>query len=146
MPGKIGGHTQFGKKINQVISKTDHLDVDRFKTARAIIKKSYQDLYVFTMSLLDNNGNIVGETGPIPVIGTEDQLAMFYGSPANMTGGETESWEVIVFYHGTSVSNGVALITRRLQQLKSGRYEAVATANELVAKGVAYAPPGSGMM
>jgi hypothetical protein len=146
MAEKFGGHSRFGKRLNQVVSKTDHLDVDRFKTARAIIYKSYKDLYIFNMKLLDSNGNVVGETNPIPIIGTEDQLAMFYGSPHNMTGGESEVWEVIIFYRGTTVNNGVALVTRRLQELQGGRFEAVTLANELVAKGTSYSPPGSGMM
>jgi len=97
--------------------------------------------------LIDANGTIVGNpTGPIPIIGTEDQLAMSYGSPENMTGGESEVWEAIVFYSGTSVNKGVALVTRKLHELEGGRFEAVGLANELVAKGAAYAPPGSGMM
>jgi len=146
MAEKFAGHSQLGKRLNQIISKTDHLDVARFKTARAILKESVNGLYVFRMDLLDGNGNVTQRTGPISVIGTEDQLAMFYGTPANMTGGDSEAWEAIIFYHGTTVNNGVALIIRRVQQLKSGKYEAVATANELVAKGTSYASPGSGLM
>jgi len=145
MAEKFGGHTQLGKRLNQVISKTDHMDVGRFKTARAVIKESVGNVYTFKMDLLDNNGKVVGRTDPIPIIGVEDQLAMSYGTPANMTGGDSEAWEVIIFYHGTTVNTGTALVVRRLQQLKSGRYEAVVTANELVAKGAAYAPPGSGV-
>jgi hypothetical protein len=146
MGEKFGGHSRFGKRLNQIISKTDHLDVDRFKTARAIIDKSYKDLYIFTMKLLDSKGRVVGNTNPIPVMGTEDQLAMFYGSPHNMTSGESGVWEVIIFYNGTSVNTGVALISRRLQELAGGRFESVTLANELVAKGTSYSPPGSGMM
>ena len=146
MGEKFGGHSRFGKRLNQIISKTDHLDVGRFKTARAIIDRPYKDLYIFWMKLLDSKGKVVGETNPIPIIGTEDQLAFTYGSPHNMAGGESESWEVIIFYSGTTVNNGVALVTRRLQELPGGRYESVTLANELVAKGTAYSPPGSGMM
>jgi len=147
MAEKFGGHSVLGTRLNNVISKTDHMDVGRFKTARAILKKPYKGSYVFTMDLLDSNGFIVGlPTGPIPIIGTDDQLATTYGPPSAMTGGESERWEVIIFYQGTTVSNGVALVSRRVQELEGGRFESVSLANELVAKGAAYAPPGSGMM
>jgi len=144
---KFAGHSPLGKRLNKIVSKTDHMDVGRFKTARAILRESHNGLYIFKMDLLDVNGNVVGNpTAPIPIIGTEDQLAMSYGSPENMTGGESEVWEVIIFYNGTTVNKGIALVTRRLHELPGGRFEAVTLANELVAKGAAYAPPGSGMM
>jgi len=146
MAEKFAGHSVFGSRLNQIVSKTDHLDVGRFKTARAILRESYNGLYVFRMDLLSPDGEVVRRTGPIPVIGTEDQLAASYGSPQNMVGLEDEVWEAIIFYHGTTVSNGIALITRRLHQLEGGRFEATTIANELVARGAAYAPPGSGMM
>jgi hypothetical protein len=146
MAKEFGGHTRLGGRLNQVVSKIDHLDVGRFKSARAVLKESYKGLYVFFMDLLSAEGVVVGRTGPIPIIGTEDQLAMTYGSPQNMVGEDQEPWEAIIFYQGTTANNGVAMVTRRLQQLKGGRFEAVTLANELVAKGAAYAPPGSGMM
>ena len=143
---KLGGNTPLGKQINRLTTKTDHMDVGRFKTARAVIKKAYKDSYIFYMDLIDGNGNVIGKTGPVPVIGTEDQLAMFYGSPANMTGGTSERWEAIIFYQGTNASAGIAMVSRRLHEMAGGRYEAVVLSNELVAQGAAYAPPGSGMM
>ena len=145
MSGIFGGHSPLGKKLNQIGSKTDHLDIDRFKTARAILIESYKGLYVFKMGLLNSKGEIVKQTGPIPIIGPEDQLAMFYGSPEKLVQGDKSAWEAIIFYKGTSVSNGVALITRQLQELEGGRFEATTLANELLAKGTSFAPPGAGM-
>jgi len=146
MSREFGGHSSLGAHLNRVGSKLDHIDVSRFKNARAVLKESHKGLYVFFMDLLDGAGQVVGKTGPIPIIGTEDQLSQLYGTPSNMTGGDQERWEAIVFYQGTTVNNGVALVTRRLQELEGGKFEAVSVANELVAKGAAYAPPGSGMM
>lgn len=143
---KFGGNSPLGKRLNRIVTKTDHVDVGRFKTARAVIKKPYKGSYIFYMDLLDNNGNIVGKTGPVPVIGTEDQLAMFYGTPANMTGGDQERWEAIIFYQGTNASQGIAMVSRRIHEVAGGRYESVTLSNELVAQGAAYAPPGSGLM
>ena len=144
--GKVGGHTPLGTRLNKIISTTDHVDVGRFKTARAIIKRSYANSYVFYMDLLDNQGVPVKEVGPIPVIGTEDQLAMFYGSPENMVGSTQERWEAIIFYQGTTVKNGVAMVARRLHEVEGGAYEASTKANECVSKGSSFAPPGSGLM
>lgn len=144
--GRVGGNTPLGVQLNRMISVTDHVDVGRFKTARAIIKRPYNDTYVFYMDLLDSSGRILKEVGPIQVIGTEDQLAMFYGSPQKMTGGDQERWEAIIFYQGTTVQNGIAMVARRLHEVAGGLFEATTTANELVAKGTSFAPPGPGTM
>jgi hypothetical protein len=143
--GKYGGHTPLGVELNKIDSKINQSDIERFKTARAILRESCKGLYVFTMDLLDGDGKVVRRTGPIPIIGTNDQLAATYGSPANMVGSDSEPWEAIIFYTGPTVNNGVALITRKVYQIAGGSFEAVTFSNELVAKGTAYAPPGSGM-
>jgi hypothetical protein len=142
----VAGYTDLGRQINRVSRKSETQDVGKFKTARAIILRPSNDSYSFYMGLLDGAGKIVQETKPIPLAGTEDQFAMSYGSPHNLSRGQGEAWEVIIFYTGTSVNKGVAIVARRLYELSGGIFEATKTANELVTKGTAYAPPGPGMV
>jgi hypothetical protein len=143
---RTAGNTSLGRTINRVTRKTERQDTVQFNSARAIILKPWKDSYVFYMALLDKSGRIVKNTQPIALAGTEEQLAMLYGSPQNLSRGQGSAWEVIVFYTGNSVNKGIALVARRLYEVAGGAFEAVKTANELVAQGTSWAPPGTGMV
>jgi hypothetical protein len=142
MPRTLG-RTSLGRTID---SKSAHADYDKPKIARAIILRPYNDLYVFYMGLLNENNQIVMETRPIRLIGTQDQLAAQYGPPSELSRGSGSAWSVIIHYSGASVNNGFATIQGRVYENTAGEYEATKSANELLAKGTSWAPPGSGMM
>jgi hypothetical protein len=72
-------------------------------------------------------------------------MSLLYGTPQNLSRGQGAAWEVIIFYTGASVNKGIALVSRRLYEVAGGRFEATKVANELLAKGTAYAPPGAGI-
>jgi hypothetical protein len=141
MPRIHGGHTQLGSELNKNSQRTDHIDISRLNTKRAILYKTHKSQYVFYMKLLDNDGKIVSTTGPISLIGSPDDLASRYGSPKDME----NAWEVLISYRGTSVNRGTAQVTRSVGTTAGGRTEEVEQSNQLLVKGTAFAPPGSGM-
>ena len=142
MPRIHGGHTQLGNELNKNSQRTDHVNISRLNTKRAIIHKSYNGRYVFYMKLLNNDGNIVNITGPIPLVGSPNDLVSRYGSPEEME----NAWEVLISYRGTSVNRGTAQITQSIGTTTGGRTEEVEQSNQLIVKGTAFAPPGSGMV
>lgn len=140
------GNTELGRQMNRVSRKSETQEAGKFKQARAIILKPSNDTYTFYLGLLNGRGEIVQETSPIPLMGgDESALSAMYGTPQNLSRGQGAAWEVIIFYTGPSVNKGVALISRRLYEGPGGKFEATKTANELLAKGTAYAPPGAGI-
>jgi len=142
LPRIYGGHTNLGSQINNISQKTAQTNTSRARQKRAIIKKSYNNMYVFYMDLLDSRGKIERTTGPIPIVGSPEDLAMRYGSPSEMEG----LWEVLISYKGPSVTTGSAQIIRRVGSTYGGQIENTEQSNQVPLKGVAYAPPGSGMI
>jgi hypothetical protein len=146
---RTAGRTALGRTINQIASKAAHSDNNKNKTASAIILTSVGDNYTFRMGLLDDNRRVVSETKPIRLIGEETELASRYGAPSALTRGNTDGfdWEVIIYYSGSSVNSksAYAVIHGKVYETKDGKYEAVKSANELLAKGTSWAPPGAGV-
>lgn len=142
MPRVFGGHTSLGSEINNLGQKTAQTNMSRAREKRAIIKKSYSGMYIFYMDMLDSRGNIEKTVGPIPLIGSSEDLAMRYGSPQEMEG----QWEVIITYKGSSVNRGKAQVTRRVGATIGSEIELSEQSNQVPLKGVAYAPPGPGMI
>ena len=138
MPGLLGGHTPIGVDLNKQHQKTSHTNVDRVNFKRAIINKSLNGTYIFTMRLLENNKI----TAPIPIVGSPDELAMRYGTPTEMEG----QWEVIIMYKGSAISRGVAHIVGSTGASVNGEKETIEQSNQLLVKGTAFAPPGAGMV
>jgi len=146
MAEKFAGHSTLGKRLNNIVSKTDHIDIDRFKTARAIIIESIDEKqYIFKMDLLNSKGDVVGRTGYIPLIGEPTALAASYGTAKNLLLTGSSGWECIIFYRGTSASSGVAMITRKATLLEGGRFTEANEANIVTSSGTAIASPGAGM-
>ena len=138
MPRFLGGHTELGQSINGINQKTVDLNVKVTNHKMAIIKSSYNGMYVFKMQLIED-GYI---TGPIPIVGSPNELAMRYGSPIEMEG----KWEVLISYKGKSVNRGTAQIIKQIGDTIGGEVEEVEQCNQLMVKGTAFAPPGSGMI
>lgn len=141
MPRLHGGHTELGNQLNKTSQKTDHVDVSRTNTKKAIIYKSYKNRYVFYMKLLNKKGQLVGKTGPIPLVGTPNELSLRYGTPEEM---ENE-WMVIITYRGTTINRGTAQVIGKIGTALGGDTTEVEQSNQLQVKGTAFAPPGPGM-
>lgn len=141
MPRIHGGHTELGSQLNQNSQKLDHSETNRINTKTAIIYKAYKNRYVFRMKLLDRNGNVAGITGPIPLVGSPDDLVSRYGSPTDME----NNWEVLITYRGTTVNRGTAQVTRSIGGSGNKLTEETEKTNQLLVKGTAFAPPGSGV-
>ena len=140
MPRTFGGHTELGSALNRNSQQLDHSKVSRINTKRAIIHKSLKGQYIFYMKLLDQEGRITAITGPIPIVGSSDDLVSRYGSPEEME----NNWEVLITYKGTTVNRGVAQVTSSIGT-KNNKTEEVEQANQLLVKGTAFAPPGPGV-
>ena len=138
MPSRIvGGHSQLGVELNKQGQKTSHTFIEKMNFKKAVLLKSYNNLYVFWMRLSDTNKI----TKPIPLVGSPEELAMRYGSPTEMEG----EWEVLISYKGTSVNRGTANILGRYGTTISQGQEHIEQSNQLNVKGTAFAPPGPGM-
>ena len=92
MPRLTGGHTELGKHLNEQGQKLSEISTKKVNQKRAIIYKSLNSMYIFTMRLIENNKI----TKPIPLAGSSEELAMRYGSPEEMEG----EWEVLITYKG----------------------------------------------
>ena len=141
MPRIHGGHTELGSSLNQNNQRLDHTETSRLNLKRGIIYKSYKNRYIFQMKLLDHKGNIVGITGPIPIVGSPDDLASRYGSPSDME----NNWEVLISYKGTTVNRGTAQVVRAVGSDGNKLTQEVEESNQLLVKGTAFAPPGAGV-
>jgi len=137
MPRIFGGHTNLGQKLNEQEQKTGHSLTGKVNFKYAVIHKSFNSTYIFTMRLLDNNEI----TRPIPIIGSPDELAMRFGSPSEMEG----IWEVLISYKGNSVNRGSAQIIGKYGTSINQMKEETEQSNQLLVKGTAFAPPGPGV-
>lgn len=137
MPRNFGGHTQLGVELNRQNQKNSHSFTKKVNFKKAVIVKSFKNLYIFTMRLSES-GKI---TRPIPLLGSTEELSMRYGSPEEMEG----VWEVMINYMGDSVNRGTATILGRYGATIDQEVEETEQANQLLIKGSAFAPPGSGM-
>ena len=130
-----GGHTPLGVELNKQHQKTNHTNVDRVNFKRAVIYKSFNGTYLFKMRLLDT-GKVIG---PIPLVGSPDELSMRYGTPTEMEG----AWEVMITYKGSSINRGVANVIGEYNASITSSKERAEQSNQLKIKGTAFAPPGS---
>ena len=137
MPRIFGGHTGLGTELNRYSQKNSHTLIEKSNYKKAIIQKSFNGLYVFTMKMSDS-GEI---TKPIPLLGSPEDLAMRYGSPEEMEG----QWEVIISYKGTSVNRGTAVVLNRYGVSVAQESETIKSSNDVEFQGSAFAPPGPGM-
>ncbi len=132
-----------GKEISKLDSRTDSAKIRKTNYKYGILFKSVNGLYVFKIKLLDDKGNIVDTTGPIPLIEPPHDLAARYGSPEEME----NNYMVRIDYKGDSVNRGWATVMKNLAAAGQGKeYEEVQMSNELAVKGTTFAPPGSGMV
>lgn len=142
MPRLFGGHTELGKQLNEMGSKSDGTRIKRKTTKRGIIKdvigrKSNQGEYIVILDIYNADGHLEGTTSPIPLAEDPLFLAANYGPPEDLI---NRFW-CKVEYEGPSLDRGSAsIIGDRIRDK-----EAAGKSNQVQIQGAAFAPPGSGL-